>query len=792
MSEKQKPENKKEISQKDQLQHSFVVGNLIKSTIYLTIAALFITGNFFLETGFGAGDSTDTQIQEISYTEENLIPKHGMLRFSENTAIEQDVILKHSDDTYLFDVYSGDFWANFTISDAKTNFVIGKVVIIPDRAAFSVHYENERLSLSVYDGDVYVGFLGDGIEVDHYIDQFDEIYINRLLVPRENQVTISMKNVSERIRPLLYSKLVKEFKYSGISSSSKESEWIKGNQKADTKYIEEYKQDYASSLVDRGTRVGDNFVSSFVFWSEENLTFVPEKKREMLLGHLFACLEDSIFYASEGDRTESEVYWDDFEAYAETLPFEILDGEQYAEQLDSYLFELVPFGPDHNLHKSFEDLIQRKKDDGADALELVGLLWHNVYRGLNDGSVSAQAALNEYYDLLDDTLGERVDPDYYRSYIIYQNQLLDNLLLRYPAFYKDSYFGIKDVLEKELLELYETGRMKDELAQAFISSKIKFLQRLRKFFFDDDVSIEEAKKILERLFAEIDDLKPTDSNAAVMEIFQSNIDEIANFYGYLKTPEYHVSRTYGANHEERYESYMSGRDEIESYESLQEDILGESSEDYNVADVLISITKVFEADEDISEFELGDIEDSEQRYIEVKGIISGYPFDAMYDRSQDNLIEVYVYEELISEFPIVLDDLPGLIDEEFSGVIVDEDNDVEATAAMVAAHFVASKISEYGFVAEMDDVSVVDTLNAVYRVEEIHLEDEEEVKVTFDLLMNGEIVTNLILTGEGEPLIIDGKHSLEELKNLVLARGEDEEAVVDEEKTTSGSGPVRR
>lgn len=752
--------------------------NLVKGGVFAVIAIAVVTSSFFLENRFAArGEVVEEKTFEFDYVEQNFVPDRGVIRFAgeEEHGFVNDVeVLASSDDEYVFGLNSGKFWGNFVVSNAQVNVVVGKVVLIPDHAAFDVEFDGKRIELAVYDGDVYVGLLDDEVEISEYVDEYDDIFVNKILVPRDTQIKVSLSKLDERIEALLYSKLVKELKYSAIAETDRESDWVKDNFSKDRKFVESTKQAVISDTIFKGASISDTAMGRFIFWAKENFTFIPDKKNEMIFDHLFTYLDDSIFYANEGDEAESNSSWEEFNGYLATLPTSVSGGEEFFDRLDKYIDELSVFGPEDEQYEILQKMLDKKILARRDVYEVVNMYWLDVYDGLKAGSVAAEEALDRYYTYFDKTLGKDTDSDFYRDYITYNNQLFDNLLLRYSIFYRDGYFAIKDVLERELLGLYEEGQLKDELAQAFISNKITFLKRLMNFFFEGDVTVEEAKEILSRLIEEVDDLMPVDdSGVAVIELFESQLENIGDFYGYLNSPEYHISKTYGINHEERYRSYLDEKDKIWDFITIQEEVLGETGVEVSIADVKREIGAVFEENVDVSVFEVGEVETVDQRYVGVKGMIGGYPFDATYDRDQGSLKDVYTYGELVSDRAVKLGNLLDLMVSKFADLaeveVEEEEFTEESLAQRRARLFITEKVAEFGFMVDMENVSILDEANAVYRVQEASLEGYEDISVMFDFMMNIEKATNIFMTVKGEPVTFDEEFTLEELATMVVA-----------------------
>ncbi len=753
-------------------------GNIIKVMVFFLVGGIALAGNFFLENRLADGEGLMSDVfTAFDYELENMIPSNGVIRFADedeygfaNLAV---VEFSNEDNEYVLNLGSGKIWGDFTVSNAKVNIVAGRVVIIPGGASFDLEFDGEKIGLSVFDGDVYVGFLGEGIVAEEYLDQYSSVFMNKILVPRDTQVSIPLKKIGPKLESLLYLKLVKEFKYSAIPSSKKTSTWVEENQKKDSRYHEFLEQNLVSEIIFKGSSTADSLMNDFVFWAEENLTFVPEKKYEIIFSHLFEFLDDAIFYVNEGDETASNSSWDDFSGYLVSLPVSISGSDDFFNRYNSYIDALEVFSPADNQYFVLEKLLEKKLLSGWDVYEVLDAFWLDVYEGLNSGSVAGEEALNKYYGYLDNfIIGDRSDLEFYKNYITYQNQLFDNLFLRYSVFYRDGYFAMKNVLEQELLAVFEDD---EELSRELISNKIDFLKRLRKFFLDGEIEVAEAKQILSRLVEEIDELMPLDgSDVAVIELFETRLDDIGDFWGYLNSPEYHISKTYGATHEERYESYLDEKDKIWDFINIQEDVLGETVVEVTVADVVAEIEAVFFASADISEVEVGEIEAVDERYINVQGVVGGYPFDAVYDRDKDLLNDVYTYNELISDRPVKIGNLLALLQERFADLAdvdfgEEEEFTIESVAERAARLFIAELIAGHGFVIEMDDVSVVDELNAIYRVEEIYGDGNEDIVMTFDFVMNGEKAINLFLVVKGDPFVLDGEYTLEELASIASA-----------------------
>lgn len=746
----------------------------VKFAIFGFIGLALGVGTFFLEGVFNETDATEQNFSQF-FSDEVIV------RFDEEKSLENPIEKLFEDGVAVSG--SAKFWSNFKLSTKWQNILVGdKVVLVPDHAVFDLGFDGEHLILKVFDGDVYAGFLDEGVKLTEIKGPYDKIFTNKLLVPRGRQISINVTKLDARYQKLLYTKLVKEFKYSAIASGDFDSDWVKGNVTNDEKLLEAKKRDYVSKVIFGGKSANDGVVGRFLFWSEENLTFVPEKKKEILFEHLFGYLDDAIFYLTEGDSTSFGVSMEKFDGALSSLPAMYKESEDFYQKFDSYLEKLSIFNVADEQYGIYKELLSRKFASGRDIFEVVNSSWQNVYKGLDQSSVLAEDVLDTYYKYFDASLLQSEDDDYLFYYITFNNQLFDNLLLSSPLFYKDGYFAMKNVIEKHLLDLYQEGQMKEELKQTLITAKITFLKRLMAYFFEEKVDVVIAKKIVRRLVEEINALMPEfSSSVAVVEIFESELADIADFWGFLNTPEYQTSKTYGLTQKERYSSYLTEKDRIWNFVNVQEDVLGDSPKEVSLASVTAEVQETFAAVSGVDNLEIGEITDLSQRYVKVSATVQGYPMSGMYDRDSGLIKEVYAYEELISDRAVKISSLFSILSNKFANIVPDVKTDgdgtkdepsVETYAQRFARSFVAKKVGEAGFVLEMENVEVVDELNAVYRVKDAKISENDKVLLTFDFLMNGETATNVYVTVDKSPLVIEGKYTLEELYGIALAEGD--------------------
>jgi len=318
------------------------LSSFVKTMVLVAVSVLAVGGNFMLERSHADGGIAKSQsFSAFDYVQDNLVPDNGILRFADNsnstTAPSMDVqSVDVNSHEYIFKFNAGKVWGNFLNSDANVNILIGeKAVIIPNNAVFDLESDGQNFKITTFDGDLYLGFLDEGVKPTKYADKFSEVFMNRLVVPRDSQVTVYMDKIDQRLKGLLYSRLVTEFKSSAIPEETRKSEWVTLNSKKDLDYSNQLKNAVAKDNRYDGNAVSEGKFSEFVVWAEESLTFMPEKKREMFFEHMFAYLDEAIFYANKEDAVKANEFLAQFGEYKALVSKEISGSQEYPQKLDS-------------------------------------------------------------------------------------------------------------------------------------------------------------------------------------------------------------------------------------------------------------------------------------------------------------------------------------------------------------------------------------------------------------------------------------------------------------------------
>jgi hypothetical protein len=719
----------------------------VKLVIFSLISLSLLFLNFWFENS--STEAADIELAAPSSLES--IEQHLLLGRGGKAAFQD-----FSDTLKLTLNETKNYWFNNFATTKNVNIIVDNLVFIPEKAAFNLEVEERAVKLSVLSGDVYVGFLDADLKRDNKTyDKYDNSFIARMVVGQGAQIDVLYRKINDQLALLLREKLEKEMRLSTVSSTFEKSSWVLENQKLDLQFLAEEKEGFRSLYG--GFNPDESTTSKFFEFLRDNFTFVPEK----------------IAQKKAEDANE------DFQRLLASDSLITLDDFSNSE-LGQFLTKMKVFDNDDQEY-NLRQLIFKRLFASADLNQRFNFLaqaWPEVYPAQN---------LDDYFEFLDDVLNKPVADKEYKMFLEYQNQLFDNLFLRFDTFYRDVDFEKKSFLEEQLLAASAGSRLENELKQSLLSKKITYFKRLRRLFFEEQVELEEAQKIGERLIVEARALLPenTEDGAAVLEIFADQLSDVADFLAYLNEPEYHLD-IYGSTYKEKFDTYLLERDTIWNFIDIRENILGEEIEvELTLSEVEDEIFEVFDSVPLITDLSLLDLEDVNQRYVKVSAVVEGYAFEGRYDRYTELIDSIVAYGEDIAVSAVRLDNLLDLMLQEFSDLndfVGDLEEDertaedlIESGAQRAARLFVAEKVSEFGFLVEIQDVKVLDLEQAIYTVDKVYLEIDEDqlVEVTFDLKMNGEMVQRLYVRTSGDPKVFENEYTLDELKLLVEGELED-------------------
>lgn len=571
---------------------------------------------FYLESGKNIENASLDSMQ-INFAE------NAFIRLQKDTVVRFDRY-DSQNEQYIFHLLNGRAWVNNLLSSGAVNVIAGGASAVAKNSVFDIRFDGKKSIIYANKHALTVNLVvpasRSGEQIEHnvavesqsYLPEAD--FINHYLLPQNNQTTVFVAKILEEsatVKKLLYSKLVKEFLVGIVDLERlKNDAWIQNNAQIDSGFLQKVSNDVLQKIRDGGIKNASAHSFGYEFGQVLNrfanaLTVSASKTNARTMEGLISHLRDAEYLLVFGRLSEAE---------SRLALFKQLLSEYFSSNMDVYVREIlqnlrreydllrsvsvgeplyaakkslfnVLFSPESGRSADAKSLLRR---DGAthyaDAklplvyrFSLLRDLMNSVYDLADTNNQSARASLDIYFqNLIDLKIGNTGHLDEFKNVLIEENQLLDNLLRMYPQFYLDRFFGMKGMLEQEWLKLLPDNAIeKNEEKQNIVGNKIDLLNRLKSFFLEDKIGLNEARMILFRLFREAEDLRlPIEAEAAVNELYAKRLKDFGVFFRFLNAPEYVQTTLHGTTREEQFKQYLAAQGAQIDIDQLRREIRG--------------------------------------------------------------------------------------------------------------------------------------------------------------------------------------------------------------------------
>ncbi len=525
--------------------------------------------------GLNLGDEVET-----NQTASIVFSNFGILRLGSETSLKLELINESKAEVeevnnYVFKLNKGRIWANNLLTSSELNILVGGVYIVPQRSIVDINYDGEKVSLYANKHHALIGLVPLDYNVISFVGSGSNTnFINSFLLVEGNQVNIyddQINQNSQTLSQLLYSKLLKEFQY-GLIDELNLDDWVKNNISLDNAFLQSTIQNLTKKISERGlTDAGLDSINFQLKKNYENfsnsLIFDESKLITKVLNNIFDQIENAEYLLLFNRQTEADQRLTLFKKMLQEnkLAFNEKFKAAFLQRLQTEYAKLFFVLPSDNLFKIkslISDLLLQNMEKNDLGLAKKFLLAREYLNGAYDvvmvNPAAARSSMESYYKNWTMLLKQEQSRLLKVVNLIAQdNQIFDNLLRRYSAFYRDGYFAMKNNLEQSLLDLMPDGYFKNEEKQTVVSNKIDFLKRLQDFFLNDKVAVADARYIVLRLFKETDDLQlPADAQAAIADLFAQRLKDFGIFYRFLNSMEYVETTLHGNTHRQQFEEFM--------------------------------------------------------------------------------------------------------------------------------------------------------------------------------------------------------------------------------------------
>jgi hypothetical protein len=686
----------------------------------------------------------------------------------------------------------GGVWMNTLYSADDFAVSYHGVKIDPFNSVFYAIADGDKLILYSHEGHVRVSFYGE-----------DGEFLNSLLVTEGNKIDVNLNKLDDKLAKILYSKLIKEFHYGRWAESSKQEDvWYVENVSRDRIYSEHLTTKKNNSLRDQTlynvslNSLGYSF-KKFLNTANSRLVLDEKRRAEKTLSFFIKHLYDAEYLYAYFDYDEANLRLGYFSDLLKEYDFSAnpaardLIAESLLEELNVFAFADVDsdfFSLKEYIRSIYLDFTAIGAKDPFDH-------WYVVRSYLSDASKALEVNKNLGYSLLDKYYNRvkvavstyDFELSSFENLIIEENQIFDNLILRSPLLYKDKYFSYKTFLEEKWLFMIDDKEALDEEKRMMVSKKITFLKRLKDYFLDEKVSLDDAKSILFRLFDEVENYREGLKGSAIDDMFADNLYDLGVFWDFLNNPEYSISLTYGTTVRERYDAFLGISKGTSGLDDLKKKILGEKGverfpDEGTLYDAKKEVLDVFSGigAEDLV---LGEINTYSQRFVDISGMIFSEKFSCTYDRKGDFLTDITIDSEVISS-GIKAEKLGILISGYKNGEkIVDDADDVvievkvpiETVDEKIAKVLIVDKLGQYGFEIKRENVKVKDIEAGLFEVSFKFEAENFSGQLSFELDTVSNQVSELKLVSESLNQIFEESIALENLVGFILQEVSEEE-----------------
>ncbi len=584
----------------------------------------------------------------------------------------------------------------------------------------------------------------------HFLD--DEVNsLNSYLVPEGYYVEFDKDSVEDVVADLRYAKLIKEYPFYSLSDDQWKSFWSDYITNDDSRY-RGILSDFESIVrrdYDAGYEEGSLAASihDFVMNLRDLLTFSESRGADWLESDTLKYLNQALYLSVRGEELEAL-------ERLQMLPTGTVSSEEYRAYL-SYLNVVLNssvYGDDLYPVKSYlRELLWGGSDEGN--LVILRDRLNEMYDLVSDGEVAlAKEAFSEYERGWWDFLGMSVsDLTVFRRDISEERELLSVLLTNEDGFYVSEYFDLLENFEQAVFRVAISGVDLDEERQAFISSKIKVVNKIEDLVEERGITIDNATDVLILLLENAEILlDEITSEAAVLSYYEEQIDEGWLIVQFINSVEY---TSLGGTFQERFDEFLEKEQDVDDLKAYLQSLHLGAGEETSLT--LSEAKDVVYGDLDalgVSYSAIVSVGDSAYRLFEIQGgEIGGKAFEAKYDRDSKLIYDLVVGDSRFTT-GVHLENLEAVvlgldIVEEIEVEVGEQDEEgrILSYSEKLAISLLVEYLAEYGIVITEDNVVSWDLDSDFFYVEGVLI---GESSVDFAVWTDEDVITGVSVDGE--------------------------------------------
>lgn len=750
---------------------SFFAAGLVSATLFLDeklIAASQKPSSELVTVAF-SGEGAKFERKEDFFVIESgpaapttlVFRENALARFSPKSSAKLQISEdKKGPRKAILELTSGRVWLNTIHSTLDFEIKTAAVKVEAPIGIFDIEYDNSNLTLKSIRHAISPEFLG-----------------NRLIIPEGREMTVSESKVSaagETIAKLRYSKLFKEFPFNNLSEPDN---WRSENEAADEKFFANYEKKILNEIRSNGPALGSDDESlpfkfkKLIDKASLTLTFDPSKKEKKQIENLMNYFDSAVFAMLIGKEELAKNRLTQFSTLHSELAPELRGSEtlksEIALQLDRFAF----IGPRDTLAPAKSAI---RSVVGGSPLALLQTAFDDVLDLAASGVDSETnekvvTSLRRYGALVNSHVKRIRDPSESQN-VFFQSVILNDFLSRNPHLLREEFLKISSLFESAHLNLIASREEADDERQFFIAEKLRSIQTLKILMERDVIPFQDARRSILLLANEIDALKPTFSDAAVLAYFEDQLKTLQPTIAYLRSPQ--ADRVRGGFQED-FEDFKTRQDEIKEVTDLLAAASGGTQISASRREELAGIVASDFGPLGISEIKiiLPESED-DSRVKVVSAELEGTSFTATYDTARKVLSDLAISEEKIPS-AIRLENFKKFFLIRLGKLVLPVGETAEALTEAPSTQTVLEKVAKTKLIEELTKLKITveekylgleNLKDDVIHVRLALLGTGSDAKVfSFDVAQKASVVSNLkVQTVSGE-LPVNDTFALREL-----------------------------
>ncbi|MEK7523904.1 MAG: hypothetical protein AAB588_02620 [Patescibacteria group bacterium] len=651
----------------------------------------------------------------------------------------------------------GRVWFNGADASVLVSVKTDAVTFTSQSGVFDAQYKAGVLTITALRHPVEIAFLE-----------------SKIILPEGNQISINeskIKGSAEAIKKLHTSKLLKEFPFVLLE---KEDDWMKKNKQDDATFLDAYEKRVVKTVRDSGFGVSDDdsmltSVSDVATSISNFLTFDSQKKAQKVVEKAMSYFDAGSYALLVGNDAVASRRFSQFTSALSQANF--ADSQSWKKELQIRLDRFAFADPSDSFAKA--KMILRTTAPHT-VLGDLKLAFYDVLDTAAAGQdsetqqkvISSLRRFGSQVQAAQDAL-RTAD---FASDVFFMDIALNDFLQRSPAFMVEEFYKISEIFQRTHLALLTARDEADDQRQFFISEKLKTISQLKTLMESGAMPFQNARRGILLMSNQIEALKPTFSDTAVLAYFDGQLKTLAPFVSFLRSSE--AERLHGS-FQENYVDFQKRQEELQKVSELLSSADGGTQISAARREELANVVS-----EDLGSLNASDVQivlpdlEDEARVKIVSAKIEGKDFSAIYDTARKVFTDI-TFDGEKTTYAVRLENLQKFLLVKLGKLVLQEGQTPESLTEAPSQQSVLEKVTKNKLIEDLKKIGILvedqyvgteDLEEGVMHIRLARLGEGTDSKVfSFDVSQKESVVSNLkVQTVSGE-IPVNDEFALREL-----------------------------